>query len=113
MTTNIKELILSKMPVKQSDLAKALNVDRRIVSKVVIALEKANLIKRTKVSQSGITTYLIQKNVTRNVTDTFKLSQLNPKYKTLMNDRKEFSPCTACFDECKPPTCEKIVNWIL
>lgn len=113
MKTKIEQLILSKMPVKQSDLAKALNIDKRKVSSIVIALEKANLIKRTKVSQNGITTYLIQKNVTRNVTDTFKLSQLNPKYKTLMNDRKEFSPCTACMDECKPPECEKLVNWIL
>lgn len=113
MSNKISQQILSKLPAKQSELAKALNIDKRIVSKVVIAMEKNGLINRKKISNKGITTYMIQKNVTRNVTDTFKLSQLNPKYTALLNEHKQFSPCTSCSDECKPTDCEKLSNWVM
>jgi len=125
MQTKIEQLILIKTPVKQSDLAKVLNINRRLVSKIVIKMEHNGLITRKKISSKGITTYLIQKNMKVNVYNPTRISELNSKhslsynsknidkYKVLFNDRKEFSPCTGCIDFCKPVDCEKLVNWIL
>jgi len=137
MITKNEQTILSKLPAKQSDLAKALNINRRLVSKIVIAMEHNGLITRKKISSKGITTYLIQKNVKVNVYNPTRISELNQtkslsydskkqkkhslsydsknidKYKELFNDRKEFSPCTGCEDFCKPVDCEKLISWIM
>lgn len=125
MVTNIKEQILSKLPAKQSELSKALNINKRVISKVAIEMVNSGLISRKKINQNGITTYLIQKNVTRNMTDTFKLSQLNPKYKALssdsnkenkykalLNEKGMFSPCTGCMDFCEPIICQRLVDFL-
>ena len=113
MITKTQQSILSKLPAKQNELWKSLNINKRNMSKIVIAMQKAGLITRKKISSKGITTYLIQKNVKVTVYNPTRISQLNPKYKTLFNDRKEFSPCTGCIDYCKPVDCGKLVNWIM
>lgn len=112
------QALLSKLPAKQSDLAKALNIDKRIVSKLVIDLEKKGIITRKKkiclsYNNKKINTYLIQKNVKVDVYDPNRISQLNPKYKEMFNNRKEFSPCTGCENLCTPSSCEKLISWIM
>lgn len=113
MNIKLKQLILSKLPAKQSDLSKVLNIDKRIISKIVLSLEKDKLISRKKVSAKGITTYIIQRNVKLNISTASRISQLNPKYNVLLNERKQFNPCTACMDLCQPTVCEKLNSWIL
>ncbi len=113
MITKTQQQILSKLPAKQNELWKSLNINKRTMSDIVIAMQKAGLITRTKTSSNGITTYLIQRNVKVEVYNPTRISQLNPKYKELFNDRKEFSPCTGCGDFCKPVDCGKLVNWIM
>lgn len=113
MKSKMQQAILSKLPAKQNELWKSLNINKRTMSDIVIAMQKAGLITRTKVTQKGITTYLIQKNVKVEVYNPNRISKINPRYKALLNNRKEFSPCTACMDLCKPVDCEKLVNWIM
>lgn len=113
MIINIKEAILSKLPAKQSDLSKALNINKRVISKVAIEMANSGLITRKKISQKGITTYLIQKNVKRDMNTPSRISQLNPKYKTLLNEKGTFSPCAGCTDFCEPIICINLINWTI
>ena len=125
MIPKIQQQILYKLPAKQNELWKSLNINKRTMSDIVIAMEKAGLITRKKISTKGITTYMIQKNVKVNVYNPTRISELNQtkslsynsknidKYKVLFNDRKEFSPCTGCGDYCKPVDCKKLISWIL
>lgn len=110
MDTKIQNQILSRLPAKQSDLWKALCINKRKVSKILINMEESGIITREKITQNNITTYIVQKNIKRPTTDLFKKSSLNPK--GLMN-KGIFSPCTSCIDICKPVECNKLTDWIL
>ncbi len=90
----------SKNGVLQSEIWKAVGIDSRKCSRIVVALEKRGLIKREWEKIKG--------------TRTYRVSYIgNPlDYDSLMAGGR-LAPCIGCNEECKPIECLSMDQWVL
>lgn len=96
-----KQKVLDAIPVTQAEVGKLLGIDRRDTSRLIVAMLKEHIIRRTKTDN----TFLLEKNG-NNVCE--KKKDLG----VLLSGGK-FSPCCGCELECDPEHCQKLTEWLM
>lgn len=95
-----KQKVLDAIPITQAEITKMLGIDRRDTSRLIVAMLKEHIIKRTKADS----TFLLEKNGS-NVCD-------KKDFRSLLSGDK-FSPCCGCELECDPRHCHKLTEWLM
>ena len=105
MSTVLEKAVLdmiksTKNGVLQSEIWKAVGIDSRKCSRIVVALEEKGLIKRDWEKIKGTRTYRI----------TYIGNSLN--YDFLMAG-EVLAPCIGCDEECRPVECLLMDQWVI
>lgn len=97
----LKQKVLDAIPITQAEVAKMLGIDRRDTSRLIVAMLKEHIIKRTKADN----TFLLEKNGS-------SVCEKKKSFEALLSGEK-FSPCCGCELECDPGQCQKLTEWIM
>ncbi len=97
----LKQKVLDAIPITQAEVAKMLGIDRRDASRLIVAMLKDHIIKRTKTDN----TFLLEKNGSN-------VHEKKNSFEALLSGDK-FSPCCGCELECDPGQCQKLTEWIM
>ncbi len=95
-----KQKVLDVIPITQAEVTKMLGIDSRDTSRLIAAMLKEHIIKRTKSDN----TFLLLKNGSD--------VQKEKDFGALLSGEK-FSPCCGCELECDPGNCEKLNEWLI
>lgn len=96
-----KQKILDAIPITQAEVSKMLGIDHRDTSKLIGAMLKEHIIKRTKADR----TFLIEKNGS-------DIREKKKGFEMLLSGGK-FSPCCGCDLVCDPELCQKLTEWLM